>query len=483
MKRDLKEIQLSMQPSMIEGDHTFGTVSDKIGDVTLKRKTPFVWFIGFGISFIVAQLLLFAVTLLLAKGIGVWGNNQPVGWAFDIINFVWWIGIGHAGTLISAILLLLNQKWRTSINRFAEAMTLFAVACAAMFPLLHTGRPWLAAYWLFPYPNTMGVWPQFRSPLIWDVFAVSTYATISLLFWYVGLIPDFATLRDRAKHKGFKFGYGILSWGWRGSARHWHRYEIAYLLLAGISTPLVLSVHSIVSFDFAVSQVPGWHATIFPPYFVAGAIFAGFAMVLILCIPLRVWYNMKDFITDTHLIYMGKVMLATGLIVVYGYFMEAFFGWYSASEFEWFMIKNRIWEGPYWWSYWLLIICNGLSIQLLWFKRFRESAFWLFMISLVVSVGMWLERFVIIVTSLNRDFLPSSWAMYSPTMIDWSMFIGTIGFFFTLIFLFVRFLPIISIFEVRTLLPEANVHGHQQDFDESVLEVEYTYDRTDPPNK
>ncbi len=468
---------------MVEGDHTFATVSDKIGDVTLKKRTPYHWFIGFAIAFMVAQLLLFAVTVLLARGIGVWGNNQPVGWAFDIINFVWWIGIGHAGTLISAILLLLNQKWRTSINRFAEAMTLFAVACAAMFPLLHTGRPWLAAYWLFPYPNTMGIWPQFRSPLIWDVFAVSTYASISLLFWYVGLIPDLATLRDRAKNKFFKFIYGILSWGWRGSARHWHRYEIAYLLLAGISTPLVLSVHSIGSFDFSVSQVPGWHATIFPPYFVAGAIFAGFAMVLILCIPLRVWYNMKDFITDTHLIYMGKVMLATGLIVVYGYAMEAFFGWYSASQYEVFMVKNRIWEGPYWWSYWLLIICNGLSIQLLWFKRFRESPFWLFMISIVVSIGMWLERFVIIVTSLNRDFLPSSWAMYTPTMIDWSMFIGTIGFFFTLIYLFVRFLPIISIFEVRTLLPDANVHGHQQDFDESVLEVEYTWEKTDEPNK
>ena len=481
--KNLREIQKRIYPPMVEGDHTFGSVSDKIGDVTLKRKTPFHWFIGFGIAFMLAQLLLFAVVTLLARGIGVWGNNQPVGWAFDIINFVWWIGIGHAGTLISAILLLLNQKWRTSINRFAEAMTLFAVACAAMFPLLHTGRPWLAAYWLFPYPNTMGIWPQFRSPLIWDVFAVSTYATISLLFWYVGLIPDLATLRDRAKNKFFKFVYGILSWGWRGSARHWHRYEIAYLLLAGISTPLVLSVHSIVSFDFSVSQVPGWHATIFPPYFVAGAIFAGFAMVLILCIPLRVWYNMKDFITDTHLVYMGKVMLATGLIVVYGYAMEAFFGWYSASQYEVFMVKNRIWEGPYWWSYWLLILCNGMSIQLLWFKRFRESPFWLFMISIVVSIGMWLERFVIIVTSLNRDFLPSSWAMYSPTMIDWSMFIGTIGFFFTLIYLFVRFLPIISIFEVRTLLPEAHVHGRQQDFDESVLEVEYTWERTDPPNR
>jgi molybdopterin-containing oxidoreductase family membrane subunit len=478
--QEIKESKEKLFPAMVEGDHDFGTVTDRISDYTLKKKTPFGWFIGFGISFLVMQLLMFAVTNLLARGIGVWGNNQPVGWAFDIINFVWWIGIGHAGTLISAILLLLNQKWRTSINRFAEAMTLFAVACAAMFPLLHTGRPWLAAYWLFPYPNTMGIWPQFRSPLIWDVFAVSTYASISLLFWYVGLIPDLATLRDRAKNKFFKFIYAILSWGWRGSARHWHRYEIAYLILAGISTPLVLSVHSIVSFDFSVSQVPGWHATIFPPYFVAGAIFAGFAMVLILCIPLRAWYNMKDFITQTHLIYMGKVMLATGLIVVYGYAMEAFFGWYSSSEYEVFMIKNRIWTGPYWWSYWLLIICNGLSIQLLWFKRFRESAFWLFMISLVVSMGMWLERFVIIVTSLNRDFLPSSWAMYSPTYIDWSMFVGTIGFFFTLIFLFVRFLPVISIFEVRTLLPQANVHGHQQDFDESVLEVEYTYDKTDP---
>jgi Ni/Fe-hydrogenase subunit HybB-like protein len=480
---DLKEIQERVYPPMVEGDHTFATVSDKIGDLALKKKTPYFWFIGFAIAFMVAQLLLFAVTTLLAKGIGIWGNNQPVGWAFDIINFVWWIGIGHAGTLISAILLLLNQKWRTSINRFAEAMTLFAVACAAMFPLLHTGRPWLAAYWLFPYPNTMGIWPQFRSPLIWDVFAVSTYATISLLFWYVGLIPDLATLRDRAKNKYFKLVYGALSWGWRGSARHWHRYEIAYLLLAGISTPLVLSVHSIVSFDFAVSQVPGWHATIFPPYFVAGAIFAGFAMVLILCIPLRVWYNMKDFITDTHLVYMAKIMLATGLIVVYGYAMEAFFGWYSASEYEVFMVKNRIWEGPYWYMYWLLILCNGMSIQLLWFKRFRESPFWLFLISIVVSIGMWLERFVIIVTSLNRDFLPSSWAMYSPTIFDWSMFIGTIGFFFTLIFLFVRFLPVISIFEVRTLLPDAHVHGHQQDFEENVLDVYDTYDRTDPPNK
>ena len=466
---------------MVEGDHDYASVTDKISDLTLKKRTPFHWFIGFAIAFMVAQLLLFTVIVLVTRGIGIWGNNQPVGWAFDIINFVWWIGIGHAGTLISAILLLLNQKWRTSINRFAEAMTLFAVACAGMFPLLHTGRPWLA-YWLFPYPNTMGIWPQFRSPLMWDVFAVSTYATVSALFWYIGLIPDLATLRDRAKNQYFKFIYAALSWGWRGSARHWHRYEITYLILAGISTPLVLSVHTIVSFDFSISQVPGWHTTFFPPYFVAGAIYAGFAMVLLLAIPLRHLYGMKDFITKTHLVYMGKVMLATGLIVFYAYIMEFFFGWYSGSEYEWFMIKNRIWEGPYWFFYWMLIFCNGIAIQFLWFKRFRESEVWLFIISIIVSIGMWLERFVIIVTSLERDFLPSSWAMYSPTMFDISMFAGTLGFFFTLIFLFVRFVPVISMFEVRTLLPEAHVHGHQQDFEENVNEVEYTYDRTDPPN-
>ncbi|HQU92372.1 MAG TPA: polysulfide reductase NrfD [Pyrinomonadaceae bacterium] len=481
--QDLEQIQKRIYPPMVEGDHTLGTVSDKIGDLALKKKTPFFWFIGFGLAFLVAQLLMVSIGYLLVTGIGIFGTNQPVGWAFPIINFVWWIGIGHAGTLISAILLLLNQKWRTSINRFAEAMTLFAVACAAIFPVIHTGRPWLAAYWLFPYPNTMGIWPQFRSPLIWDVFAVSTYATISLLFWYVGLIPDLATLRDRAKNKYFKLIYGLLSWGWRGSSRHWHRYEIAYLLLAGISTPLVLSVHSIVSFDFSVSQIPGWHTTFFPPYFVAGAVYAGFAMVLILCIPLRKWYGMKDFITDTHLHYMGKVMLATGLIVFYAYIMEAYFGWYSSSQYEWFMIKNRIWTGPYWMFYWFLILCNGISIQLLWFKRFRESPFWLFVVSIIVSIGMWLERFVIIVTSLQRDFLPSSWAMYSPTIWDWTLYVGTLGMFFSLVFLFVRFLPIISIFEVRTLLPEANVHGHQQDFEENVVEIEYTYERTDSPDK
>ncbi len=440
---------------VIEPGHTFASVTDKISSLALKRRTPLGWFIGFAISFALAQVLLLTIAYLVTTGIGIWGNNVPVGWAFDIINFVWWIGIGHAGTLISAILLLLRQEWRTSINRFAEAMTLFAVACAGLFPLLHTGRPWLA-YWLFPYPNTMGMWPQFRSPLMWDVFAVSTYATVSALFWYIGLIPDLATLRDRAKSRAFQIVYGMAALGWRGSARHWHRYETAYLLLAGLSTPLVLSVHTIVSFDFAVSQLPGWHATIFPPYFVAGAIYAGFAMVLTLTIPLRKFYGLEDFITTYHIRTMSKVMLATGLIVFYGYIMEGFFGWYSANEYEWYMIKNRM-TGPYAFYYWLLIVCNGVVPQLLWSKKVRHNIALVFIISLVVSVGMWLERFIIIVTSLHRDFLVSSWGMYSPTMWDWSMFLGTIGLFFSLMFLFIRFLPIISIFEMRTILPEAEV--------------------------
>jgi molybdopterin-containing oxidoreductase family membrane subunit len=450
-----EDVRMHLTSPVIEPGHTFASVTDKISALTLKRKTPLGWYIGFAISFMLLQMLLFTITYLVMTGIGIWGNNIPVGWAFDIINFVWWIGIGHAGTLISAILLLLRQEWRTSINRFAEAMTLFAVACAGLFPLLHTGRPWLA-YWMFPYPNTMGIWPQFRSPLMWDVFAISTYATVSAMFWFVGLIPDMATLRDRAKSRPFQIVYGLLAMGWRGSARHWHRYEVAYLMLAGLSTPLVLSVHTIVSFDFAVAQLPGWHATIFPPYFVAGAIYAGFAMVLTLTIPLRKFYGLEDFITMRHIRNMAKVMLATGLIVLYGYLMEAFFAWYSANNYEEYMIRNRMF-GPYGWSYWALIFCNGLVPQLLWIKRVRHSLAMLFIISLIVSVGMWLERFVIIVTSLHRDFLPSSWGMYQPTVWDFSMFIGTIGLFFCLLFLFIRFLPIISIFEMRTILPEAEV--------------------------
>jgi Ni/Fe-hydrogenase subunit HybB-like protein len=434
---------------------TFASVTDKISSIVLKRKTPLAWFIGFAISFALFQLMMLTITELVFVGIGLWGVNLPIAWGVDILNFVWWIGIGHAGTLISAILLLLRQRWRTSINRFAEAMTLFAVAQAAMYPVFHLGRPWLA-YWLFPYPNTMDIWPQFRSPLMWDVFAVSTYGTVSAMFWFVGLIPDFATLRDRAHSKPFQILYGMLAMGWRGSARHWHRYETAYLLLAGLATPLVLSVHTIVSFDFAVGVIPGWHATIFPPYFVAGAIYAGFAMVLLLTIPLRKFYGLEGFITMRHMDNMAKVMLATGLIVGYGYIMEAFFGWYSGNRFERFMIWNRM-HGPYAEYYWALIICNIVTPQFLWIKRVRANLLLLWLISIVVSIGMWLERFVIVVTSLHRDFLPSSWGMYQPTQWDWGMFVGTIGFFFTLLFLFIRFLPMISIFEMRTILPEAEV--------------------------
>ncbi len=454
VKRPNEDIHLTTP--FVRGEHSLGSLTDKVSAIVLKKRTPFVWFIGLAISFMLAQLLPMTILWLLLNGIGIWGNNQPVGWAFDIINFVWWIGIGHAGTLISAILLLMRQQWRNSINRFAEAMTIFAVMCAGLFPLLHTGRPWLA-YWLFPYPNTMGMWPQFRSPLMWDVFAVSTYFTVSALFWYVGLIPDFATLRDRAKNTFFKYVYAVLSMGWRGSARHWLRYETAYLILAGLSTPLVLSVHTIVSFDFAVAQVPGWHATIFPPYFVAGAIYAGFAMVLTLMIPMRVVYGLEDMVTERHMDNMAKVMLATGLIVTYGYAMEAFFGWYSGSQYEQFMIFNRVWGGPFWYMYWLLLLCNLIVPQLLWIKYFRENKIWLFVICNFVNVGMWLERFVIIVTSLYRDFIPGQWAMYKPTIFDLSMFIGTIGFFLTMMFLFVRFLPMIPIFEVKTLLPAAQV--------------------------
>jgi Ni/Fe-hydrogenase subunit HybB-like protein len=442
-------------PPVIAPGHTFSTVTDKISAIVLNRRTPLGWWLGFGAAFSLAGLLFVSLTYLVVEGIGIWGNNIPVGWAFDITNLVWWIGIGHAGTLISAILLLLRQTWRTSINRFAEAMTLFAVACAGIFPLFHTGRPWLA-YWLIPYPNTMGVWPQFRSPLMWDVFAISTYATVSLLFWFIGLIPDLATLRDRSQSRSGRVIYGALAMGWRGSARHWHRYETAYLLLAGLATPLVVSVHTVISFDFSIGIVPGWHTTIFPPYFVAGAIYSGFAMVLTLAIPIRAVYGLEDFITMRHLQNMAKVMLVTGLIVAYGYGTEAFIAWYSADKFEMFVPVNRA-TGPYWWTYWALILCNVLVPQVLWLKRARTSVAALFALSLIINIGMWLERFVIIVTSLHRDFLPSSWGMYKPTFWDWSTFIGTIGLFLTLLFLFLRFLPMISIFEMRTILPGAKV--------------------------
>jgi Ni/Fe-hydrogenase subunit HybB-like protein len=432
--------------------YTFASVTDKISSIVLQRPAPWGWWFGLAVSFSLVMLLLYAVTYLLVVGVGVWGINVPIAWGFAIVNFVWWVGIGHAGTLISAILLLLHQEWRTSINRFAEAMTLFAVACAGLFPLLHMGRPWFA-YWLLPYPNTMKVWPQFRSPLVWDAFAVSTYFTVSLLFWYVGLVPDLATLRDKARNRFAQIAYGVLAMGWRGSARHWRRHEVAYLILAGLATPLVVSVHTVVSFDFCVANLPGWHSTIFPPYFVAGAIYSGFAMVVVLAIPLRYFYGLQDFITDRHLQNMAKVMLATCMLVTYGYAMEAFMAWYSGNPYEEYVQYNRT-SGPYAWSYWLLLACNVVIPQVLWSKRARGSVPLLFGVALVVLLGMWLERFVIVVTSLQRDFLPSSWGMYSPTFFDWATLLGSLGLFFCLLFLFLRLLPAISMSEMRELVEE-----------------------------
>ncbi len=439
---------------LIGPGHTFETVTDKISAIVLTRPVTPGWVFGLLVSFGALMLLNMVITMLMIKGVGIWGIRIPAAWGFAIVNFVWWIGIGHAGTLISAILLLLHQRWRTSINRFAEAMTLFAVMCAGMFPLLHMGRPWLFFY-LMPYPNGMWMWPQFRSPLVWDVFAVSTYLTVSLLFWFVGLIPDLATLRDRAKNKAAKIIYGALAMGWRGSAMHWFRYETASLLLAGLATPLVVSVHTVVSFDFTIGIIPGWHTTIFPPYFVAGAIYSGFAMVLTLAIPIRQFYHLEDLVTIRHLDIMAKVMLGTGLIVAYGYLIEAFLAFYSGDQYEIYMMTNRF-KGPYAPLYWMLISCNIIIPQLLWSKKVRRNVGLLFVLSLVVNTGMWLERFVIIVISLSRDFIPSSWGMYYPTKWDWATYIGTFGLFFTLFFLFIRVLPMISIVEVRSLVHETN---------------------------
>jgi molybdopterin-containing oxidoreductase family membrane subunit len=451
---------LAEAPVLAPG-HSYGSITDKISSIVLTKGTSRGWLFGLAVSFMLVQVFLVSVVYLIARGTGIWGINIPVGWGFAIVIFVWWVGIGHAGTLISAVLLLLNQSWRTSINRFAEAMTLFAVVCAGMYPLLHLGRIWLF-YWLMPIPNTMGIWPQFRSPLLWDVFAVSTYMTVSFLFWYTGLIPDLATLRDRAHSRFGKVSYGILSFGWRGSARHWRRFDAAYLLLAGIATPLVVSVHTVVGFDFAMSIIPGWHNTLFPPYFVAGAIYSGFAMVLTLAIPLRAAYGLQDFITDRHLDNMAKVMLATSLMVSYGYVMEVFFGFYSANTYEEYLTRNRM-VGPYAPAFWSLILCNTIAPQLLWFRSIRLSPVILWCIAIVANIGMWLERFVIVITSLHRDFLPSSWGMYYPTFWDWSTYIGTIGVFLFLLFLFIRFLPVISIFEMRELLhkSEEGEHHHE----------------------
>ena len=396
------------------------------------------------------------IAYLMSVGVGVWGPGHPVMWGWAIVNFVWWIGIGHAGTLISAILFLLRQRWRTSINRAAEAMTIFAVMCAGIFPLIHIGRIWFG-WWLFPIPNSFGIWPQFRSPLMWDVFAVSTYFTVSVLFWYMGLIPDLAVMRDRAVSKIRKLGYGLFALGWTGSNRHWSNYEKAYLILAGLSTPLVLSVHSIVSLDFSVSQLPGWHTTIFPPYFVAGAVFSGFGMVLSLLIPLRTVLKLEDIITVRHVELMCKVILTTGSIVGYAYGMEFFIAWYSGNPYERYAFINRA-MGPYWWAYWTMITCNVVVPQFFWFKKIRTNMLIVFILSIFVNIGMWFERFVIVVISLHRDFIPGNWGYFRPTWVDILTYLGTFGLFFTFFLLFLRFLPIIAISEVKGVTPQADPH-------------------------
>ena len=417
-----------------------------------------VWWIFFLVSLALLGVFGISVGYLFWEGTGVWGLNIPVGWGWAIVNFVFWVGIGHAGTLISAILFLFRQKWRTSINRYSEAMTIFAVICALMFPTIHVGRVWLI-YYPLPIPNQMSVWPNFRSPLLWDVFAVSTYFTVSLLFWYVGLIPDLATMRDRAKSKIAQMAYGAFALGWRGSHRHWVHYESAYLLLAAMATPLVLSVHSIVSFDFAVSQLPGWHTTIFPPYFVAGAIFSGFGMVLTLIIPVRAWFNLKEIIRIKHLENMAKIILLTGTLVGYAYAMEFFIAWYSGNPLEVFVFANRAF-GDYAWAYWIMISCNVLTPQVIWFKKIRRSPVALFILSIFVNIGMWFERFVIVATSLHHDFLPSSWDYFSPTIWDWGTLIGSFGLFFTLFCLFIRYLPMVAIAEIKGVMSAADPHGH-----------------------
>jgi Ni/Fe-hydrogenase subunit HybB-like protein len=448
----------ALADSVILGRHSHSDVTEKISGLVLRERTPWTWWILFGFSSTLMAVLLLAIAALMYYGVGIWGVNVPIAWGFAIVNFVWWIGIGHAGTLISAILYLFHQEWRTSINRFAEAMTLFAVACAGLFPLLHLGRPWYF-YWLLPYPNTMALWPQFRSALVFDVFAVLTYFTVSLLFWYVGLVPDMAACRDRARSKHGRMAFGLLALGWRGSAQHWQRYEELYLLLAGLATPLVVSVHTIVSFDFALALLPGWHSTVFPPYFVAGAIFSGFAMVLTLVLPVRWFYGLQDYITRKHLENMAKLTLVTSLIVGHGYLVEMFYAWYSGDRFHMYAQSNRM-IGPYAWAFWLILLCNIVVPQVFWSRSMRLNPWVLFGVAQFVNVGMWLERYVIVVTSLHRDFLPSSWGMYAGTIWDWAVFLGTIGLFCWLMLLFVRLLPIISMAEMRKLLVES---GHLED--------------------
>ena len=444
-----------IRPPLVTGGKDFLGVTDAVAH-NAERRARLAWWVCFIVSASFAGLFFGLIGYLVATGVGVWGNNQPVAWGFPIINFVFWVGIGHAGTLISAILFLFRQNWRCSINRFAEAMTIFAVICAGIFPGIHVGRPWLA-YWLFPYPNQMAMWPQFRSPLLWDVFAVGTYATVSLLFWYTGMVPDLATLRDRAKGKISQIAYGVASLGWNGSSRHWHRFEKAYIILAGLCTPLVLSVHSVVSFDFAIAQLPGWHTTVFPPYFVAGAIFGGFAMVLTLAVPCRVWFGLQDIITERHIDNCCRVMLGVGMICGYAYALEFFVAWYSGHHFEQFVFLNRPF-GNISWGFWTLIFCNVVGPQILWFKWARRNVWTIMFAAMCVNIGMWFERYVIVVSSLSRDFLPSSWANFKPTWVDIWMFIGSFGLFFTNFLLFLKFLPIVAMAEVKTIMPAAHMH-------------------------
>jgi molybdopterin-containing oxidoreductase family membrane subunit len=438
------------------GENEFARITDNVSRVTEVEKTPRGWYIAMGVALTLLGLFGISVSYVVWTGIGAWGNMMPVAWGFPIVNFVFWIGIGHAGTLISAILFLLRQGWRTAINRFAEAMTIFAVICAGAFPGIHVGRPWLP-YWMFPIPNQMSMWPQFRSPLEWDIFAVGTYFTVSLLFWYMGMIPDFATLRDRSTSTLRRFLYGFFAMGWRGSSRQWHRYERAYLILAALSTPLVLSVHSVVSFDFATSQIPGWHTTIFPPYFVAGAIFGGFAMVMTLAVPARQFFGLKRLITIRHIELMNKIILATGMMVGYAYAMEFFISWYSGNMYEGFAFVNRAF-GQYAWAYWTMVTCNVLAPQVHWFKRCRTNVWVSLAVGVMVNVGMWFERFVIICTSMARDFLPSSWGYYIPTPFDFMTLAGSFGLFFTLFLLFCRWLPMVAMAEIKAGQPSAHAH-------------------------
>jgi Ni/Fe-hydrogenase subunit HybB-like protein len=465
-----KKYEYVPEQPLVQGNHTFSSVTSLIGDI-VEKPTPMWWYIAFGISNLLLAMLLGMIAYLVWEGTGIWGLNNPVGWGWAIINFVWWVGIGHAGTLISAILFLFRQGWRTAINRFAEAMTIFAVMCAGIFPAIHVGRIWVV-YWMFPIPNQMQMWPNFNSPLLWDVFAVSTYFTVSLLFWYVGLVPDFATLRDRVKSNFGRFIYGFFALGWTGGNRQWQNYEKSYLILAGLATPLVLSVHTIVSFDFAVSIIPGWHTTIFPPYFVAGAIFSGFAMVMTLMIIARKIYGLEDIMTVNHIEKMNMIILVTGTMVGFAYVMEFFIAWYGGVEYEKFAFINRA-LGPYSWAYWMMFLCNVFSPQFFWSKRMRRSVTASFILSIVVNIGMWFERFVITVTSLAQDFLPGAWGYYSPTWVDVLTYVGTFGLFFTNFLLFLRFMPMVAIAEIKMVMPQADPHYYDENGDEPVTASEF----------